>query len=103
MDAIAYALSGMQAASLQLDVSANNVANLPTPGFTPSEVGLSAASGGGVAARVAPGPPPSSGPSGTDLLAETATAIAAPVVYAANARIVTTSAQMAKSLFDAYA
>lgn len=108
MDAIATALSGMQAASLQLDVAANNVANVSTPGFRPDQVALASAAGGGVAARVVPGPAPvllagvpaEAQPSGTDLISELETMIAAPIAYAANARIVSTSEQMNGYLFD---
>jgi flagellar basal-body rod protein FlgC len=97
VDAISTALSGMQAASLELDVAANNVANLSTPGFRPSAVSLSASPDGGVAAQVAPGPPTSLG---TDPLNEMTTLIVAPLAYAANARVVTASEQMTASLFD---
>lgn len=108
MDAIASALSGMRAASLQLDVSANNVANASTPGFRPSRVDLSTSPGGGVSAQISqdpapillPGVPAGSQPSGTDLVSETVTMMTEPFAYAANARIVSASEQMTASLFD---
>jgi flagellar hook protein FlgE len=53
MNSIAsIALSGMQTAQLQLDASANNVANVETPGYKRQEVLQSTQSQGGVAARV---------------------------------------------------
>ena len=111
MDVIATALSGMRAASLQLDVAADNVANASTPDFRPSRVSLSSSSGGGVSAQIVPDPvpillpgvPAASQPSGTDLVSETVTLMTAPFAYAANARIVSASEQMTASLFDHYA
>ncbi len=110
MNAIGAALSGMQAASLQLGVAANNVANASTPGFRPSQVALSTAPGGGVAAQVVPEPAPillpgvpsAQQPSGTDLVTETVTLMAAPIAYEANARIVSAAEQTTARLFDRY-
>ena len=96
MDALAIAVSGMQAASLRLDVAAGSVANVSTPGFRPSRVALSAAAGGGVAARVVPGQL-----SGVDLIDQVATLIEAPLAYAANARVVRADRAMTASLFSA--
>jgi flagellar basal body rod protein FlgG len=95
MSAISAAVSGMQAASLQLDVAANNVANLSTPGFQPSAVALSSGAGG-VNAQVIPGTTP-----GTDLLTEMVTLITAPILYDANARVVRLADQTTQNLIDA--
>ena len=46
------ALSGMQTAQLQLDASANNVANVETPGYKRQEVLPNSQPQGGVAASV---------------------------------------------------
>lgn len=46
--AMSISLSGMQAASAMLNVTANNIANLNTPGFNPSRADLVELSGGGV-------------------------------------------------------
>ena len=73
------AQSGLQAASLRLDVSAGNVANALTPGFAPSRVGTAEVAGGGVTASVVEGADPAAearadrallAASGTDLVAE---------------------------------
>ncbi len=46
------ALSGMQAAQIQLNASAHNIANLDTPGFRREEVVQSPQPGGGVSASL---------------------------------------------------
>jgi flagellar hook-associated protein 1 len=48
MDALNIAASGLQAAQAQLNVTANNIANQNTPGYTAQRVDLAAAPGGGV-------------------------------------------------------
>lgn len=48
IDAINIAASGLQAAQAQLNVTANNIANQNTPGYTAQRVDLAAAEGGGV-------------------------------------------------------
>jgi flagellar hook-associated protein 1 FlgK len=48
MDALNIAASGLQAAQAQLNVTANNIANMNTPGYTAQRVDLAAAPGGGV-------------------------------------------------------
>jgi hypothetical protein len=61
MDVFGIAASGMQAAQAQLNVTANNVANLNTPGFNTQRVDLtSGANGSGVdvAAVQSTGMPP---------------------------------------------
>ncbi|MBV8259287.1 MAG: hypothetical protein JO073_15885 [Actinobacteria bacterium] len=76
MSAIGSALSGMQAASLQLDVAANDVANTNTPGFVPALGGL----------------------------VEDMVAVAqAPILYAANAQVVRAADQTTRSLLDVLA
>jgi len=76
MSAIASGLSGMQAASLQLDVAGNDVANLSTAGFTPALGGLV-----------------------EDMVA----LVQAPILYAANARVVSAADETTASLLDALA
>ena len=46
------ASSGLQAAQLRLDASANNIANMNTPGYRARQVAQQAAAQGGVDARV---------------------------------------------------
>jgi flagellar hook protein FlgE len=111
MDAISNAVSGLRAAQLQVDVASNNVANMNTAGFQPSVVDQAAQTGGGVAASVRlaqappiiPGASPEDQPSGTDLLAEMATLVTAPITYAANARVIDASNQQMRSLLDLFA
>jgi flagellar basal body rod protein FlgG len=66
----------MQAASLQLDVAANDVANLATAGFRPTLGGLV-----------------------EDMVA----LVQAPILYAANARVVGAADEATASLLDALA
>jgi flagellar basal body rod protein FlgG len=47
-DLLSIAASGIQAANTELNVTANNIANMNTPGFKPSRVDLAAAPSGGV-------------------------------------------------------
>jgi len=76
VNAIASGVAGMQAASLQLDVAANDVANANTPGFVPALGGL----------------------------VEDLVAVAqAPILYAANARVVTAADETTRTLLDALA
>jgi flagellar hook protein FlgE len=48
IDALNSALSGLQAASAQLNVTANNIANVNTPGYSTEQANLVSAPGGGV-------------------------------------------------------
>jgi flagellar basal body rod protein FlgG len=102
VDALSNALGGMHGAGLRLDVAADNVANVTTPGFRPSR-----ADGGvvrlGEAPPAVPGVPDEEQPSGVDLVAETATLVTAPITYAANARLVRAARERDESLFDALA
>jgi flagellar hook-associated protein FlgK len=47
-DLLSIAASGLSAATAQLNVTANNIANMNTPGFKAQRVDLAAAPGGGV-------------------------------------------------------
>lgn len=76
MDAISSALSGMQSASLRLDVAANDVANVSTPGFRPA-LG--------------------------DLVDDMVAVAEAPIDFAANARVVRAADEQTASLLDAVA
>ena len=108
MDALATALSGMQASTLGLDVAAANVANADTPVYAAYQELLAADPFGGVDAAVARDAPPPNlpglaadeQPSGTDLLSSLVEADAAPLAYDASARIVSARRRMDQSLFD---
>jgi flagellar hook-associated protein FlgK len=111
MDALGTATSGLRAAQLQVDIAADNVANMNTPGYTPSGIAQQEVPGGGVAARAVPGqaPPqlpgvaPGDQPSGTDLTTDTVAQITGSIAYAANARVIDVSAQLTKNLIDVLA
>ncbi|PLX93344.1 MAG: flagellar biosynthesis protein FlgC [Desulfuromonas sp.] len=52
IDAMGSAVSGLQAQSLRLNSTANNVANSQTEGYTPSTVTMTEAEQGGVRAQL---------------------------------------------------
>ena len=87
VDALGSALTGLRTAQTQIDTSANDVANLDTPGFRP-----------GASAQGSP-----SEPSATDLATETGAQITGSIAYAANARVIDVSTQLTKSLIDVLA
>ncbi len=124
------ATSGLQAASLRLQVSANNVANasssgpLPDaanpgnypPAYVPEQVNQVALAGGGTAATVAPVSPsytaqynptaPYADQNGqvaapnVDLANEAVQQIVARYEFAANAKVLQVGSEMLKSLLD---
>jgi Flagella basal body rod protein len=90
---VGIAQSGLQVASLELAVSANNVANALTDGFVPSRVEERALPGGGVSGGVQQEPDPLDevradrallAPSRTDLVQELLAQSKAAAVYRAN-------------------
>ncbi len=105
------ASSGLRAAQLRMDVSANNVANANTPGFKPQSVQEEAEPGqGGVSARVGR-PAPATGdsaseqggrsaPSGTSLEGEAVEQIASSYAFTANLQVLRTNDRMMGSLLD---
>ena len=89
------ALSGMQAESRRLEVSANNVANVSTDGFRPSTVRQTDERTGGTKASVEKPDDSSFLPAdgaGTDLVQEAITQISAVAAYKANAAVAKTAA-----------
>jgi flagellar basal body rod protein FlgC len=103
------AASGLQAAALALDVSANNVANALTEGFVPSHVAPADLDGGGVVGNVVKDPDPMAEvradralltPSRTDLIQEMVTQARAAAVYRANLATLRADQEM-ESLVDA--
>jgi flagellar basal-body rod protein FlgC len=76
------AASGMAAAALRLQVSANNVANAATSGPLPGSTNSAVAS------------------PNVDLASEIVQQIMARVSFAANAQVMKTDAQMTAALFD---
>jgi flagellar hook-associated protein FlgK len=96
MDAITSAQSGLVAAQTQLNVSANNIANFNTPGFSPSRVDSYTDSSGGVqtATQTVAGP--------TDLATEATNIDSARTLYDANAMVIRVANKMVGSLLDIF-
>lgn len=89
------ALSGLNAASLQLESSAHNIANAMTPGFRRQLVTQTAEPSGGVSASVTQAAQPG------DALAEDIVGqMSASVLYRANARTLRTDRDLAGTLID---
>jgi flagellar basal body rod protein FlgC len=92
------ALSGLNAASLQLQSSAHNIANAQTPGFRRQLVQQSAEPGGGVRATLTRAAAPG------DALAEDIVGqMAASVVYRANLHTLRTERETTGRLLDVLA
>jgi flagellar basal-body rod protein FlgC len=124
------ALSGLQAASRRLEVSARNVVNadsvgtpkattdarVPTPAYQPERVVQTSVSGGGVETRTQPVQPatrtqyrpdhPAAGSDGlvdapnVDLAVEVVEQISARTAYEASAKVIQTADGLLKSLLD---
>jgi flagellar hook protein FlgE len=109
MDLFAIASSGMQAATAQLNASANNIANLDTPGYQAQRVDLVSLSGGGVAVGDVqtdhtPGPTQSDGAEGSNVnfAGELLNMTRARLLYSANAAVIKVGQQMTGSLLDMF-
>ncbi len=102
------ALSGMQAATKQLETSAHNVANGIDEGFEPTSVSAHEVASGGVRvtisddarAAASAGGGGSSPQSGTDLIYETGARIAASAAFKANLKSLETADDMTSALLD---
>jgi len=92
------AMSGLSAASLRLDASANNIANVQTPGHRRDMVIQEAQDGGGVATRIARSPQP-----GSDLAGDMVEQMSAAYAFKANLRVIQTQDAMMGTLLDARA
>jgi flagellar hook protein FlgE len=96
-------LSGLMAAQVMFDVTANNIANGATAGFRPSSVKLGAVApdnGVAVTGIAADGDVPPPGESGTDLATEAVGLTVARTLYAANARVLSLEEDTMGVLFD---
>jgi len=95
MDVLSIAASGLQAAQARMNVAANNIANLSTPGYKAQRVDLAAAPSGGVDVE---------GIQSTGQAVDPATAFTnfrqAALIYGANAMVVKMADQMYGSLLD---
>lgn len=89
------ALSGMQAARVQLDVASNNIANAQTPGFRRQVVNQQAQPEGGVSTTVSlvntPGP---------DFTGDVVNQLGAGYSFVANLKAVETEKKMTGTLLD---
>ena len=89
------ALSGLNAASLQLQSSAHNIANLQTPGFRRQQVQQQAQPEGGVRADVAQSAAP-----GDALAEDIVNQMQASLVYRANLQTLGVQDRLLGSLLD---
>lgn len=89
------ALSGLAAASAQLQSSAHNIANLQTPGFRRQQVLQEARPEGGVAVTLSRAASP-----GEALAEDIVQQIQASLVYRANVAVLRTDAERLGSLLD---
>jgi len=92
------ALSGLAAAQTRLAASANNIANLNTPGFRRDEVQAQAAPEGGVQVSVQKADQP-----GADLTRDVVEQMAAAYEFKANLQVIKTERATTGSLLDAVA
>lgn len=92
------ALSGLNAASLQLQSSAHNIANAQTPGFRRQLVQQSAEPSGGVRATVSQAAVP-----GEALAEDIVGQMVASVVYRANLQTLRTERDLTGTLLDVLA
>lgn len=89
------AVSGLQAQTTRLSVTANNMANALTPGYDRAVTSLSTRPTGGVSASVSPsGEAALPGSSNVDLASEMLDAIGAELSFKANASAFETGADM---------
>src|SRR5580704_8389660 len=109
MNVFGIALSGMQAAQTQLNVTAQNIANSDTPGYQSESVDLVDLSTGGVgvggiSTDPTPGPPQPNGTPGSnvDLGAEMINLTRAKLLYSANAAVLMVGERMTGALLDMF-
>jgi flagellar basal-body rod protein FlgC len=109
MDVLSIGGSGMNAAMTQLNVTANNIANLNTPGYQSQGVDLVSLSQGGVGVGgittdTTPGPvdPTGKEQSNVDLASQSIDLMREKTLYDANAAVVRTGNQMLGSLLDMF-
>ena len=109
MNVFGIALSGMQAAAAQLNATADNVANLETPGYQAQRVDLVDLSTGGVAVSgisrdTNPGPAEPDGQEGSnvDLATEMMNLTRSKLLYSANAAVLRVGQKMTGALLDMF-
>jgi len=87
-------VSGMQASALRIDISAHDVANINTPGFSQSRPVQSSLKSGTEISAIQKIPPPSPELSATELAEESAEQIISEKSFAANAAVIKTQDKM---------
>lgn len=92
------ALSGLNAAQTRMAASANNIANLNTPGFRRDQVLAQPQAGGGVAVSVQKADQP-----GDDLTRDVVEQMKATYEFKANLQVIRTERDMTGSLLDTLA
>jgi len=88
-------ISGLQAAQTMFDVTANNLANVATPGFAPQRANLASTPSGVAVTGISP-----TGDPETDIATEMVGLVVEKTMYAANARALSTENDMLGALFD---
>lgn len=99
------ASSGLRAAARALEVSSSNVANMATPGFSPSRTELSATRDGGVQADVRRDVQQSSDDivshvSGTDVTSELISMMSAQRAFTASMTVLKAEQEMTSAILD---
>lgn len=102
MDVLSIATSGMQAASMETSVTANNVANAQTPGYRAQRLDLEDQAQGGVqpAALRESGEAGTPDGSNVDYVLEMTNLMAQTQQFDANVRVVQTQNQMLGKILD---
>ena len=95
MNTISTALSGMNAAALQLGTSANNIANSLTPGYRRQTVAQQAVASGGVSAEVI-----RADAAGESLAEDIVTQMSASYAFKANLKVLKTQDEVLGALLD---
>ena len=95
MNTISVALSGMNAAMLHLDTSANNIANSLTQGYRRLSVAQQAAAGGGVTTEVV-----RADAAGASMADDIVAQMSASYVFKANLKVLQTEDRVLGSLLD---
>jgi flagellar hook-associated protein FlgK len=90
------AISGMNAATVRLDVAAHNIANAQTPDFQRQEAVQQTVAGGGVATTVVTQPPPTPPklPTGSLFLGDAVQQLEALYAFKASQKVVQTQQEM---------
>lgn len=102
ISAINTGASALQAMQGAVNVTANNLANLATRGYTPQRATLQAQSGGGVSLSTssAAASTDADAPSGTDFVGESVNLLVYKNAFQASAKVLRTADEMLGTLLD---